>query len=392
MIDLKATQEAIKKASLDGWLIYDFRGSNPLVELIAGKKVWTTRRVYYFIPAKGEPTLLVNRLDASHTGALPGERLVYTDRHQLEDFLKKSLLKSVRRVAMEYSPLCELPVVSVIDGGTVEMIRSTGVEIVSSANIQQTVVAVWSDEAYKNHLVASKLVGGIKDKAFALIGRTLRSGGSLTDLDVQRFIMDQFAEEGLETDEPPVVATNQRSGDPHYVPTEATHYPIKSHDWVLIDLWARQPGESNIFSDITWVGVIGRDPSIREHDVFITVKQGRDKAIELMKEIHRSGRLAQGWEIDTATRKIISDKGFGEYFFHRTGHSLSPGKFVHGTGVNLDDYETHDTREIIPGVGWTVEPGIYLPEFGCRLEINGRMTAGGPEVTSVVQQDIIVES
>jgi len=292
---------------------------------------------------------------------------------------------------MEFSPFCELPVVSVVDAGTVDLLRSFDIEIVSSANIQQSVVAVWSEEAYRQHLQASKQVGEIKDSAFALIGRTLRAGGSLTDFAVQQFIMEKFAESGLETDEAPVVATNQRSGDPHYVPTETAHFTIKTGDWVLIDLWARRPGETNIFSDITWVGVVGRDPSARELEVFATVKRGRDAAIEKMGEIHRSGRLAQGWEIDRTTRSVITDAGFGEYFFHRTGHSLSPGKFVHGTGVNLDDYETHDTREIIPGVGWTVEPGIYLPEFGCRLEINGWMTSTGPEVTSVVQKEIIIE-
>lgn len=384
-------QTEIRAASLDGWVIYDFRGSNPLIELIAGNKIWTTRRIYYFVPAAGEPTLLVNRLDASHTEALPGKRLIYTDRYQLETLLRDTLLKDVTRVAMEYSPLCELPVVSVVDAGTVELLRSYNIEVVSSADIQQAVVAVWSAEAYHNHLKASQLVGGIKDEAFALIGRTLRGGGSLTDLAVQSFIMDRFAQAGLETDEPPVVATNQRSGDPHYVPTDAAHFAINSGDWVLIDLWARIPGEANIFSDITWVGVVRRNPSTRESEVFATVKRGRDAAIEKMAEIHRSGRLAQGWEIDQTTRSVITKAGFGEFFFHRTGHSLSPGKFVHGTGVNLDDYETHDSRQIIPGVGWTVEPGIYQPEFGCRLEINGWMTPNGPEVTSVVQKDLIVE-
>jgi len=388
-MNLQRAQAILKAEHLDGWLIYDFRSNNPMIALIAGKKLWTTRRLYLLIPAEGEPLVLVNRLDLPHTTELPGRRIVYTDRFQLEEHLTNDLLKGCKRVAMEYSPNGALPVVAIVDAGTVELVQGKGVEVVSSADLTQVLLSAWDDIALSNHRRASELVAGIKDEAFARIGKLLRDGASPTEYDIQQFIFDRFSDEGLETDEPPVVATNGHAGDPHYLPTRDHSSTIKLGDWVLIDLWARLPGEENIFSDITWVGVVGREPSAREQLVFETVRAGRDEAIRVLNEATLAGKTLQGWEVDAAVRKVITDAGFGEYFFHRTGHSLSPGKYVHGTGVNIDDFETHDTRRILPGLGFTIEPGIYLPEFGVRLEINAIMTESGVEVTSPMQREVI---
>jgi len=387
--NLPLAQEILQRENLDGWLIYDFRSSNPMIALIAGKKLWTTRRLYLLIPSKGEPILLVNRLDLPHTLDLPGKRIVYTDRFQLEEYLINDLLKGRSRIAMEYSPNGALPVVAIIDAGTVEFIKDKGVEVVSSADLTQVLLSAWDAAALEHHRRASTLVAGIKDEAFNRIGRLLHEGESPTEYDIQQFIFNRFTEEGLETDEPPVVATNAHAGDPHYLPTKDHSSIIRLGDWILIDLWARLPGEQNIFSDITWVGVAGREPSAREQLVFETVCAGRDEALRVLESAANDRKTLQGWEVDAAVRKVITDAGFGEYFFHRTGHSLSPGKYVHGTGVNIDDFETHDTRRILPGLGFTIEPGIYLPEFGVRLEINVYMTESGPEVTSPMQREII---
>ncbi len=389
MFDIFRAQAQIRAEGLEGWLIYDFRATNPLLALIAGRKIWTTRRLYLLIPAEGEPSLLVNRLDLPHTSDLPGKRLVYSNRFGLEDMLTNELLAGRSRLAMEYSPQGALPVVSVVDAGVVEMIRAKGIEVVSSADLSQVLLSTWDEQAMKNHAKASELVGQIKDEAFEFIGEQLKRGHQVSDYTVQQFIMSHFAAEGLETDDPPVVATNQRSGDPHYVPSAASSVPIKSGDWVLIDLWARIPGDANIFSDITWVGVAGRDPTDLEQRVFDTVKAGRDEAVSVLRQAWSEGRTMMGWEVDETVRRLIGKAGFGDFFFHRTGHSLSPGKFVHGTGVNLDNFETHDTRRILPGLGFTVEPGIYLDGFGVRLEINVLMTDNGPRVTSCLQDEIV---
>jgi len=388
-LDLNRAREVLQSEGLDGWLIYDFRGSNPNVSLIAGGKPWTTRRLFLWIPAEGEQLLIVNRLDLPHTAALPGTRLVYTDRLELAKLLDKRILLAGRRLAMEYSPEGALPVVSTVDGGMIDLVRSRGVEVVSSADLTQMLLSKWSDAALHNHLRASAIVAKIKDEAFALIGKRLRSSENPHEYEIQQFILQRFGEEGLETDEEPVVATNERSGDPHYLPTKERSAVIRSGDWILIDLWARIPGEENVFSDITWVGVAGREPTPREELVFATVKAGRDRAISFIQETTKEGIGPAGWEVDAAVRKVIGDAGFGGAFFHRTGHSLSPGRFVHGTGVNIDDYETHDTRRILPGLGFTVEPGIYLSDFGVRLEINALMTPQGVRITSCIQQEIV---
>jgi Xaa-Pro dipeptidase len=291
---------------------------------------------------------------------------------------------------MEYAPGCTLPVVSIVDAGTVELVRAIGVEVVSSADVLQQCVAVWSPRALEVHRKASATVAAIKDEAFAFIKASVQGGKGITERDAQQLILRRFREEGLEVGEAPIVAVNAHAGDPHFEVSATDPAPIRAGDWVLIDLWSRYPGEENIYSDITWVGFCGSSVPTRHQQVFEVVRAARDASVSLAKQRWKSKQPVQGWELDEAARGVIIEAGFERAIKHRTGHSLSPGPRVHGLGVNLDNLETHDTREVLPGLGYTVEPGIYLPEFGVRLEINVFTDPhDGPVVTSCIQDQIV---
>lgn len=385
--NLELVQKYMQGERIDSWLVYDFRGNNPIfAQLIPGRRN-TTRRVLLHIPARGEPTLLVHGLDAGQFASLSIRQQGYLGWRDLHAWLQKSL---AGRVAMEYAPGATLPVVSIVDAGTVELVRSVGVEVISSANLVQVSVATWSAEAVERHAVASRVVNQVKDDAFGHIGERIRASGKATEIEVQQFMHRRFEAEGLEWPDGPIVAVNAHSGDPHYEPTAHTSAAIQRGDWILIDLWARQPGEENIFSDITWVGFAGNNPSDKHVKVFDAVRAARDASVKAAQSAWSAKQSIQGWQLDDAAREQIIKAGFGDYIKHRTGHSLSPGPKVHGLGMNLDNIETHDTREMLPGIGFTVEPGIYLPEFGVRLEINMYVDpARGPIVTSQVQTEII---
>jgi Xaa-Pro aminopeptidase len=292
---------------------------------------------------------------------------------------------------MEYSPNAELPAASFVDGGTIELVRSFGAEVVSSANLIQVCVARWSPEASQGHAVASKKVGAIKDEAFQLIRDRLAGNQTVTEFQVQQHILSRFAAEGLETPDAPIVAANAHGGDPHHETSEASSVAIKKGDWILIDLWARLPGDHNVFSDITWVGYAGKDVPPRHREVFEVVRRARDASLQLAVDSWKARKTVLGWQLDDAARETIVGAGFEQAVRHRTGHSLSPGPLVHGMGMNLDNLETHDTREMLAGIGFTIEPGIYLPEFGVRLEINVWVDPKeGPVVTSVFQKDVVL--
>lgn len=378
----------MREQRIGGWLIHDFRGNNAVLARILAGKRWTTRRAALFIPAQGEPSLLAHTIDAAQferTG-VPLER--YTSWRELHRWLSKAA--STGRVAMEYSPGAALPVVGVVDAGTVELLRSLGAEVVSSADLIQVCVATWSTEAQRNHAAASREVARIKDAAFSLIRERLASGAPVVEYDVQRFMVEQFEKAGLQASEPPIVAVNAHSGDPHYEPKAESSSPIRRGDWVLIDLWARIPGDENIFSDITWVGFAGGDVPARHREVFQTVKKSRDAGVRRAQDAWASRERVQGWQLDDAAREPLIASGMEKYIRHRTGHSLSPGPMVHGMGMNLDNLETHDTREMLAGIGFTIEPGLYLPEFGVRLEINLFVDPkAGPTITSCVQDEIV---
>jgi len=388
MLDLRNAQSRMQKDLIDAWVIYDFRGSNPLLWQVIGRKKSTTRRSFLVIPAGTTPRLLAHIVDKEQFSEINVPAEYYVGWEDMQRMIRE-MLRSCHKVAMEYSPNGSIPTMSWVDGGTLELIRSLGMEVVSSADLFQSMGAAWSDDALKSHLEVTKTVSAIKDKAFAHITQTIRSGISLTEYDVQKFIMWEFERRHLETEDHPIVAVNANSGNPHYEPTAQMKSEIRRGDWVLIDLWARFPGEQNVFSDITWVGYMDREVPIKYQAVFNIVREARDLVVERLKEAWDRGDNVEGWELDMVARNHIQRAGHGKHFLHRTGHSLGPGSSLHALGVNLDNLETHDTRRILVGNGFSVEPGIYLTDFGVRSEINVYVSEKGPIVTTPVQNEIV---
>lgn len=381
-------QEFMAARGIDAWLVHDFRASNPILAALLPGKRFLTRRVGLVIPARGEPTLIASHIDASSFKAVPVSLHAYLTWGEYRERLA-SALRGAARVAMEYSPGCDLPVVGIADAGTVEFVRALGVEVVSSADLIQVTVARWSAQAVANHAVASREVAAVKDEAFAMIRDALAAGRSVTEVDVQASMHENFRRRGLEWPDGPIVAVNGHAGDPHFEPTPANASPIRKGDWVLIDLWARLPGDENIFSDITWVGCCGT-PTDRQMRVYRAVKGARDAAVALCRDRWAAKRPTAGFEVDDAAMAVLRASGLADGIRHRTGHSLSPGPKVHGMGVNIDNTETHDTRELLPGVGFTVEPGLYFRDIGVRLEINLWMDPlQGPVITSCIQDDVL---
>jgi len=388
---LAAAQHYLHAHKLDAWLVHDFRGSNAvLARLLPGKR-HTTRRVVLVVPVRGQPTILVAPLDSNQFTDIPGvARREFNGHTQFKDVLA-AVLKGSKRVAMEYSHLCALPIVSIVDAGSIELVRSIGMEVVSSADLMQTCVARWSPEALAVHEAVSRQVGQIKDEAFSYIHRTLNAGRSPMEHEVADLIRRRFTEAKLEWPDGPIVAVNAHSGDPHYSPSQDHHTPINPGDWILIDLWARRGGEEHIFSDITWTGFAGQRVPAEHLRVFNVVRDARDAAVKAAKDAWAIQRPIHGWELDEAAANVIRAAGLAHGIKHRTGHSLSPGTMVHGLGMNLDNLETHDSRTMLPGIGFTVEPGVYLPAFGVRNEINVYVDpTRGPVVTSSLQNQPIL--
>ena len=318
-------QSFMATRGIDAWLVYDFRGSNPVLELALPGRRHTTRRAFLLVPARGEPTVLVHGLDANQYQDLAGvRRQLYTSWREMHDWLRAAV-SPFARVAMEYAPGCTLPVVSVVDAGTVELVRSVGVEVVSSADVIQFHVARWSPEAVEAHERASALTAGIKDEAFDMIRRAHRAERAINERQVQEFILGRFEKEGLETAEAPIVAVNGHAGDPHFEVSAMNPSPIVPGDWVLIDLWSRFPGNRNIFSDITWVGYCGATVPTRHREVFGVVRAARDASVALAKTVWSGKQRLQGWQLDDAARDVIVHAGYERGVKHRTGHSLSPG-------------------------------------------------------------------
>ena len=390
MIDLSTVKQFMQSKGIDVWLLYDFRGGNPIFWQLLGGKRATTRRSFLSIPSKGSATLLTHAIERQVFESLPIEVVVYASRGDLSERLGAALA-GVKLAAMEYSPMSELPTISWVDGGTLELVRSFGVEVVSSADLFQLALTTWSPEARQSHYKACQAVGATKDAAFRFVSEELSKQRQLSEYEVQEFIVQRFHELGLESDHRPIVAVNSNSGNPHYEPTAEAVRPIELGDWVLIDLWARVPGEQNIFGDITWVAYAGEKVPEKIQQVFRIVAQSRDLVLEKLDYEWNRGSCPRGWELDQLARAHIEEAGYGEFFVHRTGHSLGPGPSVHGLGVNLDNLETRDTRQLLPGTGFTIEPGIYLPEFGVRLEVNVYIDAElGPQVTTPVQREIVL--
>lgn len=387
---LNALQHEMHEQRIDAWLIYDFRGNNSvLAQLLPGKR-WTTRRAFLLLPAAGQPVVLSQSIDAHNFSSAPCPVETYLGWTDLHDWLARRLA-GLRRVAMEYSPGNALPVVSIADAGMVELVRALGAEVVSSADLIQTGVARWSPAACETHAVASRKVADIKDDAFRFIAQALAAGQSIHEHDVQRRIQQRFAADGLQFPDGPIVAVNANAGNPHYEPSAERPVAIRRGDWVLIDLWARAPGDENIYSDITWVGFAGPRVPDAHQNVFDVVKNARDAALHRARQAWSAREPVQGWQLDDAARTVIVAAGFERAIRHRTGHSLSPGPLVHGLGMNLDNLETRDTRRMLPGIGFTIEPGVYLDDFGVRSEINVYVDPQrGPVVTSCVQDRVVI--
>lgn len=388
-LDVAAIQHALRADGLDGWLLYDFHGSNPIAARLAGLNGtghMTTRRWYYLIPATGTPRALVHAIERHNLDTLPGEKTVYAERHQLEDDLT-ALLSGVKRVAMEYSPDCAIPYISRVDAGTVEAVRHRGVDVVSSGDLVQQFEAVWSTEQLASHRAASAALYRIKDRAFAAAAAALRRRVPLSEYDLQQQMAQWFADEGLVSDSPPVVAIGSNAGNPHYLPTATASRPIVADEVLLLDLWAKRGEPGAVFADITWVGMTGTTVAPEPARAFSAIVEARGAAVEMVRQAARSGRDLRGWEVDKAARGVLEKAGYRREILHRTGHSL--GENVHGNGVHLDDYETHDDRRVLPGTGFTIEPGLYFETFGVRTEINMFRAERDAFVTGERQSEII---
>jgi Xaa-Pro aminopeptidase len=392
MPDIARIQSELKAAGVDGWLLYDFHNRDAIAYHVLGMDYgkFTSRRWFYWIPTSGEPVRLCHKVESTKLDSLPGAKRLYLSWRELHASLK-SILGPARKVAMQYSPMANIPYVSIVDGGTIDLIRSLGFEIVSSAGLVQTFQAVLDDAAYRSHVAAGEKVQRIKDQAFALIGDSLRAGKTLTQYDVQQFIVRRYGEEGLTcTGEYPIVGTNEQPADPHFEPTPANARPIKAGDTVLIDLWAKLDKPGSVFYDITWCGFAGRTPPARYVQIFNVVRDARDAALAFIRARYAEGKRLYGWEVDDACRAVVEKAGFGEHFIHRTGHSI--GEEVHGNGVNIDNLETKDERELARGICFSIEPGIYLAgEMAVRSEINVFITpAGKVEVAGAMQKELVL--
>lgn len=389
-VSIPAVQTALKEEGLDAWLLYDFHGSNPIARRLTGLDTggkMTSRRWYYVIPAAGEPKKLMHAIEPYNLDHLPGTKTIYSQRDTLSSGLRQ-LLGGLTRVAMEYSPNNSIPYISRVDAGTVEAVRELGVAVVSSGDLVQRFEAVWSADALQTHRDASDRLYRIKDRAFGFIRDSRQAGRRLTEIDVQRAMVAWFEQEGLTTDSPPVVAAQQNAGNPHYMPTEQANRPIGDGEVVLLDLWGKRPEAGAVFADITWVGFTA--PQVPEPYVraFNAARDGRDAAIALVQQRVAAGQEIRGFEVDRACRAVVERAGFGAQFIHRTGHSL--GTEVHGNGVHMDDYETHDERRLIPGTGFTIEPGVYSKDFGVRTEINMYVGDRDARVTGPVQTEFVI--
>jgi Xaa-Pro dipeptidase len=381
-------QSALRDEHLDGWLFFDHHQRDPLAYRILklNPKQVATRRWYYFIPAHGDPRGLVHAIESGVLAGLPGEVRKYSSWSAQVEGLRH-LLAGSRKIAMQYSPNCSIPYVSLVDGGTIELVRATGVEIVTSANLVQLFEARWTGQQLEMHLEAGRRVDRVRAEAFEKIAAALAAGQTITEWDVNRFIRAGFEKSGLVTDHGPIVAVNANMSNPHYEPEPEGSREIHKGDAVLIDMWAKLDQPSAVFYDITWTGYCGASPPAALQNIFDVVREARDRAIQRVQSALASGERIHGFDVDDAARTYIKDQGFGEYFVHRTGHSI--GEEVHGTGANMDNLETHDERRIIARTCFSVEPGVYLPEFGIRSEVNVYAGATEARVTGEVQQKLV---
>jgi Xaa-Pro dipeptidase len=387
-MDLSAIQAALREAGIDAWLFYDHHHRDPISAAILGlpDTGLVSRRWYYLIPAEGEPRKLVHRIEAGKLDSLPGSKGAYSSWQELHRALD-ALLGPWTRIAMQYSPNNDIMYVSMVDAGTVEFLRSLGKEIVSSADLVSEFQAVLNDEQIASHAFAQSALDDILVEGFQIIGSRARGSSPATEYEMMVWLKEAMGRHGLTTDHGPNVSVNQNSSDSHYEPSAEGSRPIQSGDFVLIDIWARKDAPGTCWYDITWTGVVDRDPSDYERTVFAIVRDARDAAIAAVRTAFEGGVPIAGFEADDAARGVIRNAGYGQYFTHRTGHNISD--VLHGNGAHLDNLETHDERRILPFTCFSVEPGIYLPEFGIRSEVNMLTTRDSAKVTGAIQQELV---
>ncbi len=388
-MDLAAIQQALRERNIDAWLFYDHHHRDPIAYRVLGlpEGLMVTRRWYYLIAAQGEPIKLVHKIESGHLDSLPGVKKQYAGWQELFDGLKQ-ILAPHRDIAMQYSPNNFVFTISMVDAGTADMIRGLGKNIVSAADLIAQFEATLTDEQIESHFAARDVIDSVTAAAFKEIGRRVRNGGT-HEHEIQQFFMEAFAREGMVTDDPPIVAVNANSGNPHYEPSASRPVAIREGDFVLLDVWAKKNTPRAVYYDITWVGVVGT-PTERQREIFRIfriVSEARDLGVKTAQDAASAGRPLAGWQVDHAVRGHITQAKYGDYFIHRTGHSI--GTEVHANGANMDDLEIHDERRILPNSLFSVEPGIYLPEFGVRLEVDVLVRPGSAEVTGKIQREIV---
>jgi Xaa-Pro dipeptidase len=385
---IERIQQSLRDDGLGGWLFFDHHRRDPLAYRILGvpDSVGATRRWYYLSPSSGEPRKLVHRIESGALDSLPGIMGTYASWTEQQNRLK-ALLTGIGTIAMQYSPNCAIPYVSMVDGGTLELIRACDVAVVSSADLVQEFEAVWTETQFEMHIEAGEIVDRVRRESFELITERLNTGIAVTEFDVQQFILRRFEELGVETDHGPIVAINAHASDPHYEPNCDKYSHIRRGDVVLIDLWAKRKLPDAVYYDVTWTGFCGESVPDQVQKVFEIVRDAREKACQFVIAKATSRDTVCGFEVDDVARGYITEKGYGDYFFHRTGHSI--GTNVHGTGANMDNLESHDDRRVIPGTCFSVEPGIYLEDFGIRSEVNVFAGTGYAKVTGEQQKRLV---
>ena len=385
--DINAIQADLRAAKLDGWLFYDFRGRDPIAQgILQLPPGMRTRRWYYFVPTKGTPRKLVHKIETESLAALPGETLFYAGQEELRKNLRK-LLGRAKNVAMQYSPKNAIPYVAMVDAGTIELVRSAGAKVVSSADLVQKYEATWSQEQLESHLAAGVAIDRIVREGFQFAAKNVREKKTFTEFDLKQWFLKEFDGANLTADNGPDIAVGAHASDPHYGPTAESASPIREGDLLLLDVWGKTKTPASVYYDITWVGYLGAKVPEKIAKIFGIVREARDKSIELIQSRVAAGKPLQGWEVDKTARKVIEKAGYGKYFFHRTGHSI--GQTVHGNGVNMDGLETHDVRHLIARTCTSIEPGIYLPEFGIRSEVNVYIGEKEARVTGAMQKEVL---
>jgi Xaa-Pro aminopeptidase len=386
-MELSQIQSALRENGLEGWLFYDHHRRDPIAyRVLAIDPPLCTRRWYYLIPAEGEPSKLIHRVEPQTLAGLPGTELPYSSWKEQQEGLKK-MLEGKGRIAMQYSPLNEIPYVGLVDAGTIERVKSLGVEVVSSADLVQLFEARWSEDALASHRAAGTVVHAAVRAGFAAVRDAVSSGKAINEYDVQQAMLRVFDAAGVVTDEGPVAAVNQNTSNPHYMPSRDRSLPIKAGDFVLLDVWGKLNHPGAVYFDITWTGFVGTEVPRRYTEIFEMVREARDAAIDFVRAAVKNGSTIHGYEVDDVARGMIERRGYGQYFVHRTGHSI--GEEVHGNGANMDNFETRDTRKIIPRTCFSIEPGIYLPEFGVRSEVNVFVDVATAQVTGEIQPAVV---